>query len=139
MSVILFFSLYKFYKGLKRIGLKFSNKSCNLAMHIAAFGLPIIAGFVYIIFIFRFNQLALFLNRKAGTEQWNILGPKIFYDISNGTTQLLQLILVTNYSVRASGRKIVTSKQGNENRSSGGATKQFNDHIEYLMNRYKES
>ena len=64
MSLILFLSLYRFYKGLKRIGLKFSNKSCNLAMHITAFGLPIIAGFVYIFFIFHFNQLALFLDRK---------------------------------------------------------------------------
>ena len=55
MSLILFLSLYRFYKGLKRIGLKFSNKNCNLAMHITAFGLPVIAGFVYIFFIFHFN------------------------------------------------------------------------------------
>ena len=55
MSFILFLSLWKFYQGLLKIGLKFRIEKCILAIHIIAFSLPIMSGLVYIACIFRFN------------------------------------------------------------------------------------
>ena len=55
MSLILFWALYKFYKQLKQIGLKFTVGRCNLCIHIGAFGLPVISGCIYIICITKFN------------------------------------------------------------------------------------
>lgn len=55
MSLILFLSLWNFYKGLLKIGLKFRIERCILAIHIIAFSLPIMSGLVYIACIFAFN------------------------------------------------------------------------------------
>ena len=55
MSLILFLSLWKFYKGLLKIGLKFRIERCILAAHIIAFSLPIMSGLVYICCIFAFD------------------------------------------------------------------------------------
>ena len=60
MSLILFISLWKFYKGLVKIGLKFRIERCILAVHIIAFTLPIMSGLVYIACILAFNQIAIF-------------------------------------------------------------------------------
>ena len=65
MSFILYISLFKFYNGLVSINLKFSVKKCILAIHIVAFGLPIVSGMIYIAFIFRFSQVAFFTSQKA--------------------------------------------------------------------------
>ena len=55
MSTILFISLWKFYQGLVKIGLKFTIEKCVLAMHIIAFSLPIFSGFFYIVCMIKFN------------------------------------------------------------------------------------
>jgi hypothetical protein len=60
MSTILFFSLYRFYTGLRKINLRFEIDKCTLTIHIVAFGMPTIAGFLYVFFIFKFNQVSLF-------------------------------------------------------------------------------
>ena len=111
MSTILFVSLYKFYAGLKKIGLDFKLEKCNLALHIGAFGIPIIAGLVYIICIIEFNQVALFTSTRATKVSWQVLGPSIVYEVSMGTVQILQLVLITNYSIKAAGRKEAEKKE----------------------------
>jgi hypothetical protein len=51
MGTILFVSLFRFYRGLRKINLEFNIHKGNLVLNILAFGLPIIAGFSYGIFL----------------------------------------------------------------------------------------
>ena len=101
MSFILFTSLYKFYTQLKKINLSFEVNKCNLAVHVIAFGLPIIAGIFYLFCIIWFNQAAMFTSSRATQEQWDVLACSYVYEVVMGTVQTLQLILITNYSVKA--------------------------------------
>ena len=78
--------------------------------------------------------MALYTSSRATKHDWSVLGPTIVYTITFGCAQILQLKLVTNYSVKASGRKIATK---NPNRTSTEASQQFNSHIEDLLNNYK--
>ena len=70
MSTILFVSLYKFYVGLKTIGLPFKVGKCNLCTHIGAFGLPLVASLIYSICIIEFNQVAVFTSTRATKVNW---------------------------------------------------------------------
>ena len=51
ISTILFISLFRFYRGLRKINMSFNIDKCNLSLNILAFGLPIISGISYCIFL----------------------------------------------------------------------------------------
>lgn len=55
ISSLLFYSLYRFYSGLRQINLQFEIEKTILAIHIAAFGTPIISGFGFVICIIVLN------------------------------------------------------------------------------------
>ena len=65
-----------------------------------------------------------------------MLAPTLLYFLVMNTVQLIQIYLVVNYSIQASGRNIPTSTS---NDISGGAAQEFDDHIEYLLQSYRES
>ena len=92
-----------------------------------------------------------------------MFGPSLSFAVSTGIVQVLQLILITNYSIKASGRNLVTSNasrsQSNGEASQhgllsqngrtvirnysdnhiqvcGDARQDFDDHIEYLLGKY---
>lgn len=79
MSMILFYTLYSFYRGLKVIGLKFKMKGGILTAHVVAFSLPIFAGIAYVICITKFNQAAIFTSTRATAEDWSVLGASYCY------------------------------------------------------------
>ena len=60
MSVILFYSLYQFYAGLKKIHCNFEIDKRNLAVHVVAFGIPVLAGIFYLISIIYTNPFISF-------------------------------------------------------------------------------
>ena len=65
MSTILFYSLYSFYTSLRKINLKFEIDKCILTIHIMAFGMPDIAGCIYVVFILKFGEVSLFTTTQA--------------------------------------------------------------------------
>ena len=132
MSTILFFSLYRFYTSLRKINLNFEVDKCILTVHIVAFVLPVLAEFVYVILILRFNQVSLFTSSEAESYYWNVLGPSIFYVVTMGSIQLLQLILITNYSVKASTRNTQDPNITERARA-------LDCHIEHLLKSYRDS
>ena len=137
MSLILFRALYQFYKQLKDIGLQFNIEKCNLVAHVGAFGLPVISGCIYIVCILKFNQVAMFTSTRATAHYWNVLGPTILYVIVMGLVQMLQLVLITKYSIKASGRNLVTSNS--EKHNSDNAQQYFDEHIDKLIEMYRKS
>ena len=82
LSSILFYCLYKFYQGLRQIGLKFQPKRCILSVHIFAFGLPIVAGLIYIVCIVKFNQIAIFTSTRATKTYWRVLAVTTLYCVT---------------------------------------------------------
>lgn len=104
ISCILFVSLYQFYSGLKKIGLQFKVGKCNLALHIFAFGMPVISGLIFLICIITFNQSSIFYSTRATKRYWYVLAPTLLYVIVGGINQMVMLYLIRNYSVRASNR-----------------------------------
>lgn len=142
MSALLFYSLWQFYKGLKQIGVEFKVERCILAAHILAFGLPIVSGMIYIFCILRFNQVAMFTSSRATAQYWDCLGPTILYKVTMSVVQILQLVLITNYSIKASARNDQTaeSEQAQHNWSQRTSEElDLDNYIEQLLQQYRES
>ena len=105
MGTILFVSLFRFYRSLRKINLEFNIHKGNLVLNILAFGLPIIAGFSYGIFLLiDDHEVSIFASVEQTSLQKNVLIASFIYELVMSIVQLLQLLIITNYSVKASGR-----------------------------------
>lgn len=116
----------------------FKIQKRNFAVVLSAYGIPILTGFTYFGLAIYYDEIALFTSTVATQTHWYVLGVTAMYVLCMSTTQVLQIILIVNYSVKSSGHNLVTSLPTDSSQTAYQASEAFDAYIEHLIQTYRE-